>query len=257
HNPDPVVTTHASVRHGPGRVHLRAQRHQARRRYGRRRCDDALARPLGPRGAMPRALQMMTLANGGRRVPTYMRPDMFASRAVKANDGRLMPMEDIPSEHVLAANGADLIIARNEQSVLSNTVFISGEIPRVTSFEKGMPGQLRLDAAGEWTPDELLVDERFVAVHLANKGLFGFTACSHAGLINVLTHAAERFPGIPLFGVLGGFHLAGPTEAIILETVDALARGPSRLLEISHELTCTNGRGHLRAAFFRIVLDGC
>ena len=67
-------------------------------------------------GAMPRALQMMTLANGGRRVPTYMHPDMFASRAVKANDGRLMPMEDIPSQHVLAANGADLIITRDEQS---------------------------------------------------------------------------------------------------------------------------------------------
>jgi metal-dependent hydrolase (beta-lactamase superfamily II) len=46
-------------------------------------------------GAMPRTLQMMTLANGGRRVPTYMHPDMFASRAVKANDGRLMPMEDM------------------------------------------------------------------------------------------------------------------------------------------------------------------
>ena len=72
-------------------------------------------------GAMPRALQMMTLANGGRRVPTYMHPDMFASRAVKANDGRLMPMEDIHSEHVLAANGADLIIARNEQSVPSSS----------------------------------------------------------------------------------------------------------------------------------------
>jgi 7,8-dihydropterin-6-yl-methyl-4-(beta-D-ribofuranosyl)aminobenzene 5'-phosphate synthase len=164
---------------------------------------------------------------------------MFASRAVKANDGRLMPMEDIPSEHVLAANGADLIIARNEQSVLSNTVFISGEISRVTSFEKGMPGQKRLDAAGEWTPDELLVDERFVAVHLANKGLFVFTAFSHAGLVDVLTHAAERFPGIPLFGVLGGFHLAGPTEAIILETVDALEAFDLQLIAGAH---CTGWR---------------
>src|SRR5262245_65883922 len=36
HHPDPVVPTHASVRHGPGRVHRRAQRHQARRRYGLR-----------------------------------------------------------------------------------------------------------------------------------------------------------------------------------------------------------------------------
>ena len=102
-------------------------------------------------GAMPR-VQMMTLANGGRRVPTYMHPDMFASRAVKANDGRLMPMEDIPSEHILAANRADLIIARNQQSVLSNSVFISGEIPRVTSFEKGVPGQHRRHPAESARP---------------------------------------------------------------------------------------------------------
>jgi hypothetical protein len=35
-------------------------------------------------------------------------------------------MEDIPSQHVLAANGAELIIICDEQSVLSKTVFISG-----------------------------------------------------------------------------------------------------------------------------------
>jgi hypothetical protein len=32
---------------------------------------------------------------------------------------------------------------------------------------------------------------------LAIKGLFVFTACSHAGLINVLTHAASGFPASP------------------------------------------------------------
>lgn len=53
-----------------------------------------------------------------------------------------------------------------------------------------MPGQHSLGADGEWELDETLVDERYVAVHIANKGLFVFTACSHAGLINVLTHAA-------------------------------------------------------------------
>ena len=95
---------------------------------------------------------MMTLANGGRRVPTYMHPDKFASRAVKANDGRLMPMEDIPSEHILAANRADLISARNQQSVLSNSVFISGEIPRLTSFKKGVPGQHRRHPAERARP---------------------------------------------------------------------------------------------------------
>ncbi len=96
-------------------------------------------------GAMPRALQMMTLANGGKTVPTYMHPDMFASRAIMGRSGRMAPMEDVPSEKILASNGADLIVRRHEQAVLADTVYISGEIPRVTTFEKGMPGQHRLD----------------------------------------------------------------------------------------------------------------
>jgi 7,8-dihydropterin-6-yl-methyl-4-(beta-D-ribofuranosyl)aminobenzene 5'-phosphate synthase len=199
-------------------------------------------------GAMPRALQMITLANGGKNVPVYMHPDMFASRAIKAPNGRLMPMEDVPSQRVLTSNGAELVITRDEQSVSSGSFYISGEIPRVTPFEKGMPGQQRQNPNGEWVPDELLMDERFVAVHVAQKGLFVFTACSHAGLINVLRHARERFPDIPIYGVLGGFHLAGPTESIIPETVDALEPFDLRLIAAAH---CTGWRamGQLAARY--------
>jgi 7,8-dihydropterin-6-yl-methyl-4-(beta-D-ribofuranosyl)aminobenzene 5'-phosphate synthase len=168
-----------------------------------------------------------------------MHPDMFVSRAVKAPNGRLMPMEDIPSEEVLTANGAQLIITRDAQSVLSDSFYISGEIPRTTSFEKGMPGQQKRNPNGEWVPDELLIDERFVAVHIINKGLLVFTACSHAGLINVLSHARERFSEIPLYGVLGGFHLAGSTESIIPDTVEALEQFDLRLIAAAH---CTGWR---------------
>lgn len=190
-------------------------------------------------GAMPRALQMITLANGGRSVPTYMHPGMFASRAVLGTDGRLALMEDVPSERVLAGSGAELVVTTEEQSVLSGSFYISGEIPRVTAFERGMPGQHRLNDDGEWELDELLMDERFVAVHVANKGLFVFTACSHAGLINVLTHAGNRFPGVPIYGVLGGFHLSGATEAIIPDTVEALDRFNLGVIAAAH---CTGWR---------------
>lgn len=190
-------------------------------------------------GAMPRALQMITLANGGRSVPTYMHPGMFASRAVLGPDGRLALMEDVPSERVLAGSGAELVVTTEEQSVLSGSFYISGEIPRVTAFERGMPGQHRLNDDGEWELDELLMDERFVAVHVANKGLFVFTACSHAGLINVLTHAVNRFPGVPIYGVLGGFHLSGATEAIIPDTVEALDRFNLGVIAAAH---CTGWR---------------
>ncbi|MDA9523866.1 beta-lactamase [Bradyrhizobium sp. CCBAU 11434] len=189
--------------------------------------------------AMPRALQMITSANGGKPVPTYMHPGMFGPRAIKWPDGRFMPMEDIPSESVLAGNGAQLIVTKEEQSALSGSFYISGEIARVTAFERGLPGQHQLNERGEWKPDELLMDERFVAVHIANKGLFVFTACSHAGLINVLTHASHRFPDIPIYGVLGGFHLAGATESIIPDTVEALGKFNLDVIAAAH---CTGWR---------------
>ncbi|MDX8539872.1 MAG: MBL fold metallo-hydrolase [Mesorhizobium sp.] len=190
-------------------------------------------------GAMPRALQMITMGNGGRPVPTYMHPDMFALRATKSADGQFRPMELVPSVEVLSGSGADVIVTRDEQLLLDETFYVSGEIPRVTRFERGFPGQYRQTAAGNWELDEVMPDERYLAINVAGKGQIVFTACSHAGLINVLTHARARFPEIPLYGVFGGFHLSGVTEPIIPETVEALAQFDLQLISPGH---CTGWR---------------
>jgi 7,8-dihydropterin-6-yl-methyl-4-(beta-D-ribofuranosyl)aminobenzene 5'-phosphate synthase len=76
------------------------------------------------------------------------------------------------------------------------------------------------------------MDERFLAIHVKNKGIVVLTACSHAvgipsigsggyddGVINVLRHARTCFPLVPLYGIIGGFHLAGGNEKIITESV--------------------------------------
>jgi 7,8-dihydropterin-6-yl-methyl-4-(beta-D-ribofuranosyl)aminobenzene 5'-phosphate synthase len=190
-------------------------------------------------GAMPRALQMIMQENGGKAVPVYMHPEMFALRATKAKDGRFHEMEPVPSVAVLKGNGGDVVVTREAQSVLDEAFHVSGEIPRVTAFERGMPGQHRQLADGSWEKDELLPDERFVSVHVAGKGQVVFTACSHAGLINVLLAARAQFPEVPLYGVVGGFHLAGVTEAIIPETVAALAQFDLKLIAAGH---CTGWR---------------
>ncbi|CAN7230252.1 MBL fold metallo-hydrolase [Mesorhizobium sp. LjNodule214] len=190
-------------------------------------------------GAMPRALQMITMSNGGQRIPTYMHPDMFALRATKSGDGQFRPMELVPSVDVLSGNGADVIITRDELLLFDETFYVSGEIPRVTRFERGFPGQYRQTAAGSWELDEVMPDERFVAINVAGKGQVVFTACSHAGLINVLTHAKARFPDIPLYAVFGGFHLSGITEPSIPETVEALAQFDLQLISPGH---CTGWR---------------
>lgn len=190
-------------------------------------------------GAMPRALQMITQANGGRSVPVYMHPEMFALRAFKQKDGGFAPMELVAGVDVLSGNGGDVVVTRDEQSLLGDAFYVSGEIPRVTKFERGLPGQHRQLADGRWEKDEVMPDERFVSLHVAGKGQVVFTACSHAGLINVLLAARARFPEVPLYGVVGGFHLAGPTEAIIPQTVEALAQFDLKLIAAGH---CTGWR---------------
>lgn len=190
-------------------------------------------------GAMPRALQMIVQQNGGQSIPVFLHPEMFALRALKAKDGGLFPMEKVPGVDVLAGNGGEPVVTRDEQSVLDGAFYVSGEIPRVTTFERGMPGQHRQMPDGSWALDEILPDERYVSVHVAGKGQVVFTACSHAGLINVLAAARARFPDVPIYGVFGGFHLSGPTEAIIPETVAALAPFDLKLIAAGH---CTGWR---------------
>ena len=174
-------------------------------------------------GAMFLALNAIRSRNGGQRVPYYAHPGMFRSRAMRLPNGSIQPMDDVPSIDDLTALGADVVLTTEPQSFLDGMFHVSGEVPRVTAFERGMPGQVRRTSDGKaWEPDELLIDERWLAVNVAGKGLVVFSACSHAGIVNVLSHARASFPGVPLHAIMGGLHLSGANEAIIPQTVAAM-----------------------------------
>jgi 7,8-dihydropterin-6-yl-methyl-4-(beta-D-ribofuranosyl)aminobenzene 5'-phosphate synthase len=191
-------------------------------------------------GAMLRALQLIRDRNGGRQIPYYAHPDMFRTRALKLPNGTLVPMEDVPGIDALHAHGANVVNATEPQLVLDGTAYVSGEIARVTPFETGLPGQHRrtLDGKG-WELDELIMDERFLAVNVRGKGLVVFTACSHAGVVNVLAQARSSFPDLPLFAVLGGLHLSGTNERVIPQTVEALGKFDLSVIAAGH---CTGWR---------------
>lgn len=205
-------------------------------------------------GAMLRALELIGSKNGGRPVPTYMHPDMYRRRAVRSANGSMLPMEDVPSASQLEHHGAQLVHSRTPQTILNDLFYISGEIPRVTAFETGLPGHhRRTEDDSDWEPDPLLMDERFVAVRVKDKGVVVLTACSHAGIVNVLTHARQCLPEAPLHGVLGGFHLAGTNERIIPETVAAMRPFGLKSIGAAH---CTGWRAvnALAAAFGEAVV---
>lgn len=191
-------------------------------------------------GGMIRALDLIRGRNGGREVHYYAHPGMFRQRAARLPDGGFRLMEDVPAPHVLTMHGAMVVVTTEAQHPLDGHFFVSGEIPRVTTFEKGLPGQhRRADDGITWEPDELLLDERFLAVNVKGKGLVVLSACSHAGIVNVVTHARASFPGVPIHAIFGGLHLSGTNERIIPETITGLRPFDIRVIAAGH---CTGWR---------------
>jgi 7,8-dihydropterin-6-yl-methyl-4-(beta-D-ribofuranosyl)aminobenzene 5'-phosphate synthase len=191
-------------------------------------------------GGLPRALGLILQGNGGDTVPLYLHPGMFRPRGARQSDGGVLPMQPIPTPEEWSMLGARPVVTDTEVICLDDMAFISGEIPRVTPYEKGLVGQVcRLTDDGGWTPDPLVLDERFLAILVRNKGLVVFSACSHAGIVNVLHHTRTLFPDLPLHAVMGGFHLSGPTEAIIPDTVRDLGSFGLDLMIPAH---CTGWR---------------
>ena len=191
-------------------------------------------------GGLVAAIKAISKARQPHGVECLVHPGMFAERGMQRPNGEILKFESVPDPDALASAGAKVVNTREPQVIAGGVYYVSGEIPRVTRYEAGFPGHVRRSEDGQaWEPDPLILDERFVSVNLKDKGQFVFSACSHAGLINVLTHSASVFPSVPLYGAMGGMHLSGATEKIIPETVADLKQFGLKLLAPGH---CTGWR---------------
>lgn len=191
-------------------------------------------------GGLVAAIEAISKARHPHGVDCLVHPGMFAERGMQRPNGEILKFESVPDPDALASAGAKVVNTREPQVIAGGVYYVSGEIPRVTKYEAGFPGHVRRSADGQsWESDPLILDERFVSVNLKDKGQFVFSACSHAGLVNVLTYAASVFPSVPLYGVMGGLHLSGATEKVIPETVADLKQFGLKLLAPGH---CTGWR---------------
>jgi 7,8-dihydropterin-6-yl-methyl-4-(beta-D-ribofuranosyl)aminobenzene 5'-phosphate synthase len=188
--------------------------------------------------ALPQAVE--AIVKEGGQVTVHVNPGMFNERAVRLKSGKVVPVADVPSPAALEKLGARVVNRPDAQLLLDGHFYYSGEIPRVTSFEKGRVDHLsRKSPDAPWEPDPLLMDERMLVVHVRDLGLIVLSACSHAGIVNVCMHTRNLFPDIPIYCVMGGLHLGGVMERIIPDTVEGL-----RPFRINHIITghCTGWR---------------
>ena len=133
-------------------------------------------------GGLVAALRLMRSETEDRKIPFFMHPDMFCRRGLQFPNGFVLPMRDVPTERELTELGADVHCTKVAQTVLDDCFFISGEIPRITPFEAGLPNHVRKKSpdSEEWEPDPWIMDERYLAVNVKGKGMVVFSACSHA-----------------------------------------------------------------------------
>jgi 7,8-dihydropterin-6-yl-methyl-4-(beta-D-ribofuranosyl)aminobenzene 5'-phosphate synthase len=188
--------------------------------------------------ALPDAVD--AIVGGGGQVTVHVNPDMFNDRAVRLKSGTVVPVANVPRPADLEQRGAKVVNELDARLLLDGHFYLSGEIPRVTPFEKGRVDHLcRKSPGGPWEPDPLLMDERMLVAHVQDLGLIVFSACSHAGIVNVCIRTRALFPDLPIYCVMGGLHLGGVMERIIPDTVEGL-----RPFRIPHIITghCTGWR---------------
>ncbi|KAI8716721.1 Lactamase-B domain-containing protein [Fusarium sp. LHS14.1] len=186
-------------------------------------------------------LSAIRLINGGKAdgasVAVALPPDRPDYRGVMFDEP--ISLEPDPTLEEIQGAGGEVETMSHASTVLDGMFLVSGDIPRRTAYEGGIPGGIRYDSTTEkWTRDELIMEERFVMCKLKGKGLVIFTGCSHAGLINIAKNARELDES-PIYSIVGGYHLADASPEKMDNSIKDLKELEPALLMPGH---CTGWR---------------
>lgn len=158
-----------------------------------------------------------------RKINLSFHPDALLERKVLLlnKEEIIFPIID---KSLIYSDNFDITTVTEPISIYNGRVLISGEIPRITNFEKGFP--IHYSKHGEeWIPDPLIKDDISIILHVAGKGLLIITGCAHSGLINIIRYAVQLTGIRKIYAIIGGFHLSCPTfEKRISETISELKK---------------------------------
>ncbi len=124
-------------------------------------------------------------------------------------------------------------------------IFLTGEVPRKTSFEKPDP-RLFSEMDGKRVPDLFLDDQSLILA--SAKGWVVILGCAHSGMINTLHHVVDKTRNEKIYAVLGGTHLGFLTPEQTEESIRALKDLGVEKIGVSH-CTGVNAAFRLRQEF--------
>jgi 7,8-dihydropterin-6-yl-methyl-4-(beta-D-ribofuranosyl)aminobenzene 5'-phosphate synthase len=174
---------------------------------------------------------------GVQNLPVVIHPDFWTRRRV-ASPGRFVDLPT-PSRAAIEDAGFAVIEDRQPSFLLDGALLVTGEVPRNTAYETGMPPGHQAWVDGRWQHDPLVHEDQALVAHVRGRGLVIVTGCGHAGIVNIVRQA-KRLTGIDqIFAVTGGLHLRD--GQLLATTVTALADECPQLIAPAH---CTSWLAH-------------
>ena len=152
---------------------------------------------------------------GGKDI--FAHPAVFSRRFRVKDTGESFPIGIPHDEHLLRAAGGRFSLDDRFREI-GQGIFLTGEVPRETPFERGDAG-IFCDEAG-CAADEVPDDQSLVIA--GRRGLVLLLGCCHAGLVNTIEHSREKTGVEDVYAVIGGTHLGFSDASQLDATVKAL-----------------------------------
>jgi len=187
-------------------------------------------------GGLPEVLKLRG------KVGVHAHPHVFLDRIHLAEeDGKQTKrFVGIPFKRsYLESLGANFILNK-DFSEIEEGIFLTGEVPRKTSFEKLDP-KLFAEIDGKTNPDVFSDDQSLILN--TKQGLLVILGCAHSGVINILNHIINKTGKDKFYAIVGGTHLDFLAPEQLEESIKALKKLHIERIGASH---CTGMGGAFR-----------
>ena len=165
-------------------------------------------------GGLPDVLQ----AQVENQIDVLAHPDVFLDRFRETNGKKTYG--GIPFRKSYLEKLGARFVFNKEYVDIEDGVFLTGEVPRETSFEGGDMGDRFVIREGKVEPD-IILDDQSLVIH-TEKGILIVLGCAHSGMVNVMNHAIKMSGVDTIFGILGGTHIDFSGNVQLTETIEAL-----------------------------------
>jgi 7,8-dihydropterin-6-yl-methyl-4-(beta-D-ribofuranosyl)aminobenzene 5'-phosphate synthase len=123
------------------------------------------------------------------------------------------------------------VVEHAKAEPLAPGVWLTGPVARKYP-ERNWPKGSRIVTA-EGTVEDTIPEDLSLVVD-TGEGLLVVTGCGHAGIGNIMAHARQMVPGVPVRAVVGGLHLLDADETSLAWTAERMREAGVRQLLGAH-----------------------